>query len=76
MHTVLGKGNKKARYFAGLDVFALLRLGVNGSGGVASIARSRSSALFRASASGRKSSFDSSAASSDAVGCLRFMMGV
>lgn len=61
-------GNKKALYFRGLDVFS--RLGVNGSGGLASMARSRSSALRSASSGGSKSSFSSSAV--DAV-CLAFV---
>ena len=67
MYTVIGIGNKKARYFAGLDFLAVLGLGVYGSGGLASIARIRSLARSRASLSGSRSSLDSSASCSDFV---------
>lgn len=67
-------GNKKARYFAGLERLAFLGFGVYGSGGLASNDRSKSSVRSRASFSGIKSSFASSAARSDAVSCFRFMV--
>lgn len=53
--------NKKARYFAGL---ALVRLGfgVNGSGGLASIALSKASVRSRACLGGSISSFANSSA--------------
>ena len=65
--------HKKTRYLAGLSDFLRFGLGVNGSGGLASIFRIKASALFRASASGRKSSLANSAASSACDSCLRFV---
>lgn len=76
MHTVAGLGDKKARYFAGLDVFRRFGFRVYGSGGRASMERSRASVRSCASLSGSRSSLASSAARSDSDSCLRLVMGV
>jgi hypothetical protein len=73
----MNTGHKKARYFAGLDdLLARLRFGVNGSGGLASMARSKASERRRASLSGSKSSLTISAARSSAVGLCAAIEGV
>lgn len=66
--------DKKAHYFKGLVDFSFF--GVNGSGGRASIARSKWSVRSCASDSGSKSSFSSSACCASAEVGLRFMVGV
>lgn len=65
----------KRGYFARFFGFARA-FGVNGCGGLFSIARSRLSARRRPSRCGRKSIFASSLARSDADNCFRLVMGV